>query len=121
LNKNRSVQGRSDEKKEVEKPEAVEEIMNGNAVYFYQSCPVCGRSLKVRVTLLGKSVYCEHCGGKFQAVDRHCAEAVSEPVDRATVLLMQAEEVLLLSSSRQKLGEESDDRWNMKRESFRVE
>jgi hypothetical protein len=34
---------------------------------------------------------------------------------------MQAEEVLLLSSSRQKLGEESDDRWNMKRESFRVE
>lgn len=36
-------------------------------MHFYQSCPICGRSLRIRVTLLGKKVYCRHCGGGFAA------------------------------------------------------
>ena len=36
-------------------------------MHFYQSCPICGRSLRIRVTLLGKKVYCRHCGGGFSA------------------------------------------------------
>lgn len=36
-------------------------------MHFYQSCPICGRSLRIRVTLLGRKVYCRHCGGGFSA------------------------------------------------------
>jgi hypothetical protein len=39
------------------------------ATYFVQNCPVCGRSLQVRVELLGKTVSCRHCGGAFVARD----------------------------------------------------
>ena len=37
-------------------------------VFFNQSCPVCGRTLRVRVQLLGQRVYCQHCGGGFTAM-----------------------------------------------------
>ena len=42
-------------------PEAV------NQMSFHQGCPVCGRLLRIRVTLLGRRVYCQHCGGGFVA------------------------------------------------------
>jgi hypothetical protein len=35
--------------------------------FFYQECPVCGRSLRVRVQYFGKQMSCTHCGGEFQA------------------------------------------------------
>lgn len=38
-------------------------------VYFHQGCPVCGRTLRIGVNLLGSRVYCQHCGGGFQASD----------------------------------------------------
>jgi hypothetical protein len=38
-------------------------------VHYFQSCPVCGRALRIRVSLLGKHVYCQHCGGGFRATD----------------------------------------------------
>jgi hypothetical protein len=38
-------------------------------VFFNKSCPVCGRTLKILVTLLGRRVYCQHCGGGFVASD----------------------------------------------------
>ena len=38
-------------------------------VYYHQACPVCGRTLQVAVELLGKRVYCQHCGGGFLALD----------------------------------------------------
>ena len=38
-------------------------------MHFFQSCPICGRSLRIRVTLLGKKVFCRHCGGGFPARD----------------------------------------------------
>lgn len=40
-----------------------------NNVFFSQSCPVCGRTLRIVVTLLGHRVYCQHCGGGFIAMD----------------------------------------------------
>ena len=36
-------------------------------VYFYQACPICGRSLQVRVEYLGRRVFCRHCRGEFFA------------------------------------------------------
>jgi hypothetical protein len=38
-------------------------------VSFHQGCPVCGRMLRIGVNLLGSRVYCQHCGGGFQASD----------------------------------------------------
>ena len=40
-----------------------------NPVCYHQSCPVCGRNLRIRVMLLGQRVYCQHCGGGFIATD----------------------------------------------------
>lgn len=48
-------------------------------MHFQQSCPVCGRQLRVRVSLLGQRVYCQHCGGGFVASD---PELRGEPADR---------------------------------------
>lgn len=41
----------------------------GRIVYFHQTCPVCGRTLEIGVHLLGRTVYCQHCGGGFVALD----------------------------------------------------
>ena len=38
-------------------------------VAYLQPCPVCGRTLRIRVLLLGRRVYCQHCGGGFVAAD----------------------------------------------------
>lgn len=38
-------------------------------VFFHQQCPVCGRVVRVRVSLLGRQVYCQHCQGSFVATD----------------------------------------------------
>jgi hypothetical protein len=37
--------------------------------FFYQECPVCGRSLRVAVKYFGKPMSCSHCGGEFHAGD----------------------------------------------------
>lgn len=44
-----------------------------NPVHFFQACPVCGRSLRIRVGLLGRRVYCCHCDGSFTAADSNLA------------------------------------------------
>ena len=73
-----------------------------NPVCYHQSCPVCGRNLRIRVTLLGQRVYCQHCGGGFIATDS-CADTVTahvaddrpqlavvdELIERAAVMLGQ--------------------------------
>lgn len=38
--------------------------------YFVQDCPICGRQLEVRLELLGRSVACPHCHGRFEARDQ---------------------------------------------------
>ena len=40
-----------------------------SAIYFVQECPTCGRRLQIRVEDLGRRVVCQHCQGRFLAVD----------------------------------------------------
>src|SRR6185369_15396146 len=35
--------------------------------FFYQECPVCGRSLRVAVRYFGREMSCGHCHGEFVA------------------------------------------------------
>jgi hypothetical protein len=69
-------------------------------VFFHQPCPVCGRTLQIRVHLLGRRVYCQHCGGGFVARDealgpadprRKRIAAVDDLLERASALLQTAE------------------------------
>jgi hypothetical protein len=46
-----------------------------NVVSYFQGCPVCGRTLRISVSLIGSRVYCQHCGGGFVA----SGEEVSSP------------------------------------------
>ncbi len=60
--------------------------------YFVQQCPTCGRSLQIRVEYLGKRVVCQHCRGRFEAVDPS-----SQPADLSSSgmdLLRRADELL---------------------------
>lgn len=71
-------------------------------VYFHQGCPVCGRRLEINVGLLGKRVFCQHCGGGFVAMDASMQSVPADPrqtgrtgkvdelLERAAVLLEQA-------------------------------
>ena len=71
-----------------------------NPVCYHQSCPVCGRNLRIRVLLLGQRVYCQHCGGGFIATDvcdnttatrvvegRPQSSIVDELIERAAAML----------------------------------
>lgn len=70
-----------------------------NPVCYHQNCPVCGRNLRIRVRLLGRRVYCQHCGGGFIASDccggdsnprrpeRPQSAIVDELIERAAVVL----------------------------------
>ena len=53
-----------------------------STVHFHQSCPVCGRQLRVRVSLLGQRVFCQHCGGGFVAADPALGRAVAAGLER---------------------------------------
>lgn len=72
-------------------------------VAFLQPCPVCGRTLRIGVLLLGRRVYCQHCGGGFVATDPSMGgggdatprtadrdAAVDRLLDQAAVVLEQA-------------------------------
>lgn len=65
-------------------------------MFFQQGCPVCGRRLEIGVGLLGRRVFCQHCGGGFVAMDPSLA-GEADPAgtpDRVSALLKQAEFVL---------------------------
>jgi hypothetical protein len=64
-------------------------------VFFQQGCPVCGRRLEIDVNLLGRRVYCQHCGGGFVAMDSSLLSAEA----RVDVLLEQAALVLEQASA----------------------
>ena len=59
---------------------------------FYQTCPVCGRSLRMPVEVFGRNVTCVHCGGEFRSEqlpkDSELAgsELTSRPAARAGAL-----------------------------------
>lgn len=48
---------------------------------FYQTCPVCGRSLRMPVDAFGRQVTCVHCGGAFRLTDAEPFPAAAD--DRA--------------------------------------
>ena len=58
------------------------EITMGHSVFYHQGCPVCGRTLQIQVKLLGRRVYCQHCGGGFLATDGASVSPLGESVDR---------------------------------------
>jgi hypothetical protein len=64
--------------------------------FFVQECPTCGRSLEVRVELLGKQVYCQHCGASFRAQNREF-RSIDNPDTES--LLRRAERLLAESQS----------------------
>lgn len=62
--------------------------------FFYQECPVCGRSLRVAVKYFGKPMSCSHCGGEFRAGD-FCGrvpvqDGESRPVDDESGVILHA-------------------------------
>ena len=85
---------------------SVDQIMKpaDNPVCYHQNCPVCGRNLRIGVRLLGRRVYCQHCGGGFIAsddatspdvspvADRPRSTIVDELIERAAVMLGQGAE-----------------------------
>ena len=55
---------------------------------FFQECPICGRSLQVRLELLGRFIACPHCRGEFLSTDQPAKGDRSQPIlDRANELL----------------------------------
>ncbi len=67
-----------------------------SSVYFVQECPTCGRRLQIRVEHLGKQVVCQHCQGRFVALDhtstrRDCAGRTDALLRRANELLESAD------------------------------
>lgn len=72
-------------------------------VHYHQTCPVCGRTLRIGVTLLGRRVYCQHCGGGFIASDPALGEAIdrkSAVRDAAVDRLLEQAALVLEQSSR---------------------
>lgn len=67
------------------------------ATYFVQACPICGRSLQIRLEYMGRSVACQHCRGKFTAADPALqpVEPQLQPIDD---LLSRADELLAIST-----------------------
>lgn len=48
--------------------------------FFVRSCGVCGRTLRIPVSLLGELVTCEHCRATFVADDRNHRQPVANNV-----------------------------------------
>lgn len=60
-----------------------------NKTYFVQQCPTCGRSLHIQVQYLGRTLTCQHCHGKLEAV-----EEASHAQRDSLALLARADELL---------------------------
>jgi hypothetical protein len=77
-------------------------------VCFHQACPVCGRTLLIRVHLLGRRVYCQHCGGGFVARDAALgpADQVGSRIAAVDDLLQRASALLETAGG----GRDDDDR-----------
>ena len=61
---------------------------------FYQSCPVCGRSLRIPAKYFGRLMSCTHCEGEFLAGKDElppAREATFPDVVKAPLALNQAQ------------------------------
>ena len=81
------------------------------SVFFLQGCPVCGRRLQIDVALLGRRVYCQHCGGGFVAMDEALqgSGAVAAPERRDADVLHKADALLEQAALALARAEFSDD------------
>jgi hypothetical protein len=78
-------------------------------VFFHQHCPVCGRIVRVRVSLLGRQVYCQHCQGRFVAADPSMANSRPTLAEAGVDDLIERANSLLERSGSLSLAEESAD------------
>ena len=67
--------------------------------YFQQSCPVCGRLVRIDKHLKFETVVCQHCGGNFTATDKPITISRSDELPgrqgrRIGRLLMKSEQLL---------------------------
>jgi hypothetical protein len=53
--------------------------MTTPGTYFYQGCPVCGRSLRIPVQHFGRRMSCSHCQGQFQTGEPAASAAEAPP------------------------------------------
>lgn len=60
-----------------------------NQTYFVRQCPTCGRSLHIQVQYLGRTLACQHCNGKVEAVEDSAVQA-----DDSVALLERADALL---------------------------
>ena len=60
--------------------------------YFVQECPTCGRTAQIRVEYLGRTVFCRHCRGEFEACDP--SSTTYPPPESGIALLRRADELL---------------------------
>ncbi|MBM3999320.1 MAG: hypothetical protein FJ297_07245 [Planctomycetes bacterium] len=70
--------------------------MSSRATFFLQSCPTCGRKLRIRVEYLGKQVECQHCHALLVAHD----SALDSPWRSEETGVMAAAERLLAEADR---------------------
>jgi len=47
--------------------------------FFYQNCPVCGRSLRILAKYFGRRMTCSHCQGEFRAGKEELTQATQLP------------------------------------------
>lgn len=56
---------------------------------FVRACPTCGRSLEIRVELLGRHVECVHCSANFLASEENTRSEDDLRIDRVLARAQQ--------------------------------
>ena len=66
---------------------------------FVRACPTCGRSLEVRIELLGREVQCIHCGATFTARHEEIDHAEDKRIEQALARAQRYIDSLNVASS----------------------
>ncbi|MEM1069335.1 MAG: response regulator [Planctomycetota bacterium] len=71
------------------------------SVHFTQCCPTCGRRIRIRASLLGRTVACQHCRCEFEAQMESDRGIAHGPVtsDETDPLMARVEALLAQSAS----------------------
>ena len=70
--------------------------------YIQQTCPVCGRPVRIEKSLESTPVVCQHCGGNFRAKNQ--AESPSISAILPVTQRKKIEDLLRQSSHALRLG-----------------
>ncbi len=66
---------------------------------FVRACPTCGRSLEVRIELLGREVQCIHCGATFMARHEEIDHVEDKRIEQALARAQRVIDSLNIASS----------------------